>query len=152
MSVLSQLKHARVFGHPIHAMLVHFPSALFPMSLFFDIGAYFLQNTCLACASFYSLGAGILFGFAATLVGSIDYARLPATHAAWNKASLHALLSVTWLVLFAIVFGLKLKQNAILALPTIGQIVLSTVGVMGLIFSNFLGGDLIFRHKVGFEE
>lgn len=148
----NELKQARVAGHPVHSMLIHFPSALFPISLIFDVLSIWFKNPCLACASFYSLAAGLLFGLASVFVGAIDYAHLPSEHSAWNKASLHGLLSITWLIIFAIVFGLKLKQYPNIEPGTPMEIIISTIAVIGLIGSNYLGGDLIFRHKLGFNE
>lgn len=148
----SQLLRARIAGHPVHSMLVHFPSALFPMMLIFDILAISLNDHCLACAAFYNLAAGIFFAILAACFGAIDYSRLPATHPAWNKASLHALLNVTWVILFAIVFGLKAKHYPTIELATPVEIIISIIAVIGLIFSNYLGGDLVFKHRLGFDE
>lgn len=143
---------ARIGIHPIHSMLVHFPSALFPMSLLFDLISLCLKNQCLACAAFYCIAAGLCLGFAAMCAGAIDYSNLSSTHPAWNKASLHALLNVTWFILFGIVFGLKLKYFPVIQLPNLTEIIISSVSVAGLIFSNYLGGDLVFRYKIGFDE
>ncbi|MFZ2314444.1 MAG: DUF2231 domain-containing protein [Gammaproteobacteria bacterium] len=151
-SFCNDLKKARIAGHPIHAMLVHFPSALFPISLVFDILSIIMQSTCLACAAFYCIAAGILAGMAAAFVGAMHYSRLPATHPAWNKASLHALLNITWLILFGIVFGLRVKQYPNLGLATPLEMTISTIAVIGLIYSNYLGGVLVFGYKLGFDE
>lgn len=151
-SFFSQLLRARIAGHPVHSMLVHFPSALFPMSLIFDIISVVMQNQCLACAAFYCIGGGLLLGFAAACAGAIDYSHLPSTNPAWNKASLHALLNVLWMTLFAIVFGLKVKHFPNITLANPIEIIISVVSVIGLIYSNYLGGDLVFRYKLGFDQ
>lgn len=150
--LLSQFIRGRIAGHPIHSMLVHFPSALFPMSLLFDVLSLFLQDSCLCCAAFYCLAAGVIMAIIAACFGAIDYARVPAEHPAWNKASLHALLNITWIILFSIVFGLKLKHYPKIEFADTTQIIISTLSVAGLIFSNYLGGDLVFKHKLGFDE
>lgn len=148
----AQLLRARIAGHPLHSMLVHFPSALFPMSLIFDIISVVMQNQCLACAAFYCIGGGLLLGLAAACAGAIDYSHLPSTNPAWNKASLHALLNVLWIILFAIIFGLKSKSYPNIALASPIEIIISAIGVIGLIYSNYLGGDLVFRHQLGFDK
>src|SRR6476661_754838 len=152
LEFIRQLKNGRLFGHPVHSMLVHFPSGLFPVSLIFDILGVIFQNHCLACAAFYSIFAGIILGFIAVIFGAIDYIRLSPSDTAWNKASLHALLSITWLLIFAVVLGLKLKHFPLISIGTWTEIGLSFVSVIGLIFSNYLGGDLIFRHHIGIEK
>jgi uncharacterized membrane protein len=148
----AELLRARIAGHPVHSMLVHFPSALFPMSLIFDILSVAMHSQCLACAAFYCIGGGLLLGFAAAIAGAIDYSHLPPSHPAWNKASLHALLNILWMILFAIVFGLKLKSYPNIVLASQIEIIISAISVIGLIYSNYLGGDLVFRHQLGFDK
>lgn len=148
----TQLLRARIVGHPIHSMLVHFPSALFPMSLLFDILSVVMNNQCLACAAFYCMGGGLLLGLAAGCAGAIDYSHLPSTSPAWSKASLHALLNIVWIIFFSIVFGLKLKHYPTIIIANPIEIIISTVSVIGLIYSNYLGGDLVFRYKLGFDQ
>jgi len=147
-----QLLRARMFDHPIHAMLVHFPSALFPMSLALDALARFGGGSSFAVAAFYAMAGGLLGGVAAAVFGAMDYFRLPATHVAWKKASLHAFLNFVWLMWFGVLFGLRLKQYPQIELATTLEIILSGVAVAGLLFSNFLGGELVFRHKLGVIE
>lgn len=147
-----QLTKGRLFGHPIHSILIHFPSALFPMSLVFDISGLWFQSACFACAAFYSLAAGVVLGFLASMMGLIDYLKLPSSHSAWNKASLHGLLSITWLTVFSIELGLRLKQFPLVRPATTLELGLSIAAVVGVIFSNFLGGDLIFKHKIGIDN
>lgn len=147
-----ELLRARMFDHPIHAMLVHFPSALFPVSLALDVLARFGGGSSFAVAAFYAMAGGLLGGVAAAVFGAMDYFRLPATHAAWKKASLHAFLNFVWLMWFGVLFGLRLKQYPQIELATTIEIILSGVAVAGLLFSNFLGGELVFRHKLGVIE
>lgn len=146
---LRGLLRGRVFGHPIHAMLVHFPSALFPTGLTLDLLALILKQNLFPAGGFFCLAGGVIGGSAAALFGAIDYFRLPSTHPAWGKASLHALCNVVWLMLFGVLFILRIKQYPDFQPAGTGQMIFSTVGVAGLLFSNFLGGELVFRHKVG---
>ena len=147
-----ELLRARMFGHPIHAMLVHFPSALFPMSLMLDVLARLGGGSAFAAAAFYAMAGGLLGGVAAAVFGAMDYFRLPATHVAWKKASLHALLNFVWLMWFGTLFGLRLKPYPQIELATTLEIILCSAAVAGLFFSNFLGGELVFRHKLGVIE
>jgi len=147
-----QLLRARMFDHPIHAMLVHFPSALFPVSLALDVLTRLGGGSSFAVAAFYAMAGGLLGGVAAAVFGAMDYFRLPTTHVAWKKASLHAFLNFVWLMWFGALFGLRLKQYPQIELATTLEIILCGVAVAGLLFSNFLGGELVFRHKLGVIE
>lgn len=139
----------RILRHPIHSMLVHFPAALIPTSVVFDIIAWFLKDKLFSSVAFYTLGIGLLGGVVAAIFGSIDYARLSPDHIAWKKASLHAFLNVTWLIVFGTIFGLKMTAYPSIEIATPLELSISFICVLGLIFSNYLGGELVYHHKVG---
>jgi len=109
LKILRDFVHGRFLGHPIHAMLVHFPAALIPTSLIFEIVGWFTKNNLFSAFAFYTLAIGVLVGVVAAIFGSIDYARLPPEHIAWKKASLHGLLNVIWLMVFGVFFGAKIS-------------------------------------------
>lgn len=150
--LISDIKEGKLFGHPIHAMLVHFPSALLPVSVIFDTLAFILGNTALASAAFYTLVAGLIGGVCAAIFGAIDFYHLPPTHKAWSKAAIHASLNILWLCLFTVLVGLRAKQYPLIELATPTELVIAIIGIIGLIYSNFLGGDLVFHYGIGVHD
>ena len=64
---------AKLFGHPIHQMLIVFPLGVLGMSLFFDLIALATSRPGLLQASFYMIAAGIVAGLAAAVFGLIDF-------------------------------------------------------------------------------
>ena len=57
---------AKLFGHPIHQMLIVFPLGLLATALFFDIIALVMdRHDGLFTASFYMIAAGIISGLVA---------------------------------------------------------------------------------------
>lgn len=150
--VLKSLSRGKLFRHPIHVMLVHFPSALIPTSFLFDILAWTKQNDSYAIVAFYTLVAGILTGFLAGIFGAMDYARLPPVHMAWKKASRHGFLNVLWLTILVVLCCMKLQKLPVITVSSIFEICVLGFCVLGLIYSNYLGGELVFRHKLGTYE
>jgi len=146
---LAELSRGRAFGHPVHLMLIHFPSALLPMSVIFDLIALFSPKTSLPDAAFYCLAAGSLAGFGAAIFGAIDYNRLPSEHEAWKTASLHGLLNLIWLMIFAVLAGVRLQQYPDFKPATLTYLIFAGLSVTGLLYSNYLGGELVLRHKLG---
>ncbi|MDX1617816.1 MAG: DUF2231 domain-containing protein [Balneolaceae bacterium] len=146
---LHQLLNGRLLGHPIHPMLVHFPTALFSSSLLFDLAGLWLSKPTLYAASFYCIGTGLAGGTLAAAFGLVDYVRLKNRQKLFQKASLHALLQFSVLILFAVVFGLRYERTSELAAPEITEIAVSGLGVLAMIVGNYLGGDLVFRYGVG---
>lgn len=147
--ILHDFFQGRFLGHPIHAMLVHFPSAFFPATLLFDIAARLLNNSLYSLFAFYILGLGVISGIVAACFGAIDYVRLPPEHKAWKKASIHAVLNVIWLIIFGTIFGINMMNYPHIQVASISQLITLTFSVMGLLISNYLGGDLVFHHHVG---
>lgn len=147
-----ELMKGRLLGHPIHAMLVHFPSALFPIALLFDFLAFFLHNTLYALIAFYLLGLGVIMGVVAACFGALDYFSLAPQHKAWKIASLHALLNVVWLIIFATLFGVTAVDYPHIKVPTLIPIIINALTVLGLIISNYLGGELVFHYHVGSKK
>jgi uncharacterized membrane protein len=149
---LKDLSRGKLFRHPIHIMLVHFPSALFPTSFLFAFLGFAIEDESLALVSFYTLLVGFMGGIFAAIFGAIDYLRLPSIHHTWKKASLHALLNIIWLFVFGILIAVKWWLFPLTLIA--GPIEISLFGfcVLGMFYSNYLGGELVLRHKLGTFE
>lgn len=147
--IVNDFFRGRFLGHPIHAMLVHFPSAFFPTTLLFYIVSYLLGNPLYSLIAFYMLGLGVITGIFAACFGAIDYAKLPPKHKAWKKASLHALLNTIWLIIFGTIFGMNMMDYPHIKMVSIPQLITIIFSVIGLLVSNYLGGELVFHHHVG---
>ena len=72
MSV-KEIIQGKPLGHPSHPLFVHFPSALFPISLAFDIASWVLSEPALVKAAFYNIAAGVALAIPALLTGFVDY-------------------------------------------------------------------------------
>lgn len=150
--MLQQLLKGRLFGHPIHPMLVHFPTALFSAGFLFDGVGIFLEEPTLFSASFYSIILGLLGGLAAALVGFIDYIKLGDKPEAFQKASWHAGIQFLVLVSFAIIAGVKFQAYPDLPPPFVWQLSFEGLAITAMLVGNYLGGELVFTHKVGIDE
>lgn len=147
--LLKELLEGRLLGHPIHPMLVHFPAALFPTSLLFDL----LSSGGLALfvqVAFYTMAVGETAAIVAAITGAVDYfTKLVPGTAAFRVGTLHALLNVGILLLYG--FNLGLRAGAALEAPRTpaGPFLLSIAGVVLLTVSNYLGGRLVYQFGVG---
>lgn len=144
--MLKQLLNGRFLGHPIHPMLVHFPTVLFPVSFLFDLAGIWTSGESFFAASFYCVGAGLGGGFMAALFGLIDYIKLTDREPLFRKASWHALLQFLVLMIFGIVFGLRYEG---ISAPGLVELLVSGLGICLMLTGNYLGGDLVFRDGVG---
>lgn len=140
----------RLGNHRFHTMLVHFPSGLYPFSFAMDLLASTTGNTAYATTGLYSLAAAVGMSVLAMVYGFIDFLQISAKSKAWKTGGIHALLNVTWFVVFSSLLFYRIKHGDTAG----GWTYLSIMGIStaGVFFSNYLGADLIMTHRVGIES
>jgi uncharacterized membrane protein len=141
---------AKLFGHPIHQMLIVFPLGLLATALFFDIIALFMnRHDGLFTASFYMIAAGIISGLLAAVFGLVDFLAIPSGTRAKRVGLLHGVGNVIVVVLFAASWFLRRPAPMD---PTTFAIALGAVGAGLATFTGWLGGELVDRLGVGVDE
>jgi uncharacterized membrane protein len=139
---------AKIFGHPIHPILIVFPLGLFAMAVVFDIIQLVTANPNFSLAAYYMIGAGIVMGLLAAVFGLIDWMGIAPESRARSVGRLHGLGNVVVVLLFAISWWLRRPSPSA---PTGGALTASYIGVLLGLFTGWLGGELVFRHGVGVE-
>jgi len=137
---------ARLLGHPIHPMLVPFPIAFFIGAFLSDLASLQSDHAFWARASAWLLGAGLLGALLAAAAGLADFLgdrRIRSLGAAW----VHMLGNVAVVAIELVNLGLRLDDPAG-ALPTPGAY-LSGAAFLLLGLTGWMGGELVFRHRVG---
>ena len=138
---------AAIAKHPIHPMLVPIPIGCWILSLGCD-AAFVLGAgaTHWATVSFWAMLAGLLGAIAAAVPGVVDMLSLRGTPK--KLALTHMALNVTVMVLYAMNFGMRVNGGAIAGLP----FAFSIAGVTLLAISGWLGGHMVYVHRVGVDE
>ncbi len=150
--MIKQLLNGRLFGHPVHPMLVHFPTALFSAGLIFDVGGVVLNEPYLYPASLYVIILGLGFGILAVVFGLIDYVKLVEDPKLFRKVSWHAGIQFVVLMGFGIIAGIKIQTYPDLMAPSPSQIAFTGIMTGLMLFANYLGGDLVFTHRIGIDD
>lgn len=137
---------AKLFGHPIHPMLIPFPLGLLPTSVLFDVVYLLTGNGKWAEISFWMIAVGLVGGVAATVFGAIDLERVPDGTRAKAVGIVHAVSAGGLMALFASSWLLRLGAPGG---PGAIAIILSLLGIGLAGLTGWLGGELIARLGVG---
>nr|WP_196258496.1 DUF2231 domain-containing protein [Pelagibacterium limicola] len=134
-----------VAGHPIHAMLVHFPIALIMATLGSDVFYWFTGDEFFLRAGVWSAGFAFWLGVAASLAGTAELLLVRGIRirvGSWT----HAIAAMTLLAIAASNWGVRLYFPEEVLPHGLALSVLSAIfaGVAG-----WHGGKLVFDHGVG---
>lgn len=140
---------AKLFGHPIHQMLIVFPLGVLAMSLVFDLIALLTGREYLHTAAFSMIAAGIITGLLAAIFGLIDYLAIPSGTRARRIGALHGVGNVVVVALFAASWWLRRGHPAD---PGTLAIALSVIAGSIAAITGWLGGELVDRLGVGVDD
>lgn len=153
MDLIKDIKEAKFLGHPIHMMLIHFPAALLPVSVIFDVLAVFYKNSSFALTGFYILTTGLWLGAAAAVFGIIDFIRIPERKVrARSKGLIHMMLNMAWMSVFAVIWGLRLKGYPAVSYESVIELIISALSVLTMLVSNHYGGEMVLKEGIGTDN
>jgi uncharacterized membrane protein len=133
-------------GHPLHPLLVHYPSALYPTSLVFDGLSHLAGDGNPFVRGAYALIViALVVSVAAVASGFADFLTIENGGRAWRVAVLHLTVQLVTAGLFLANAILRGRDLDVSATPA-GPAVLSVCGVLTLWLGDVLGGELVFRH------
>ncbi len=137
---------ASVAGHPIHPMLIPFPFAFLIATLGTDIAYWSTGNSFWALASLWLVGAGLVMGVLAAIVGLTDFLTISRARDHLD-GWVHFLGNLGVLVLALVSLLTRVSDPLAGAVP-IG-IILSVLIVGILAMTGWFGGELAYRHMIG---
>ncbi len=136
----------KIFGHPVHTMLVHFPIALWSLASIFDgVALLGYQEAWRASTLLMGLGSGI--ATIAMLPGLVDLATLPIKARPTGQRHMSFMI-VAWIFyLLALVF--HIDRGAISPTPNLWGFALGAIGFGCLAIGGYYGAELVYRHGAG---
>ena len=142
----------KILGHPVHIMLIHFPSALFPMDLACSIISNYTGRSGFLEASFYAMCGGTVLGWLALLFGFFDLLKVYESKPAVMKyALIHGGINTTVILIYSILTFIQYKRYPELESDTVMLLFIKGLTISFMIIGNFIGGSLILKHKVSVE-
>lgn len=139
----------KIFGHPVHPMLIVFPVGLFAAAVIFDILYLIVRNSVFPSVSFYMIATGVIGGLLAAIFGLIDWLGLPNNSRAKNIGGWHGLGNLTIVIFFAISWFLR-RGDPNFVPPTLA-LILSCAGILMALVTAWIGGELVYRLGVAVD-
>jgi uncharacterized membrane protein len=139
----------KLFGHPVHPMLVVFPLGLLATAVIFDLLYLIFDNRLLPTASYYMIAAGVLGGLLAAIFGFIDWLALPNASRAKNIGLWHGIGNVVIVLLFT--GSWLLRRDNVDFVPDSPALMLSFAGTALALITAWIGGELVYRLGVGVD-
>lgn len=139
----------KLFGHPVHPILIIYPLGLFSMAVIFDILYLIFGNRMLPIASYYMIAAGVLGGLLAAIFGFVDWLALPNNSRAKYIGGWHGIGNFVIVVLFAVSWFLR--GNNVDFVPSSLPLILSFAGAAMALITAWIGGELVYHLGVGVD-
>lgn len=137
---------AKIAGHPIHPMLVPLPIASFIGAWITDIVYWRTADMQWANFSAWLLTAGLIFGGLAAVAGMVDYFGSDRVRSI-RSARYHMWGNIVAMILSLVNAFVHSRDAYTSVVPT--GLILSTIVVVILGVTAWLGGGLVYRHRVG---
>jgi uncharacterized membrane protein len=140
---------ASIGKHPLHPVLITLPLGAFAVSLFADLFVALGLSFTWAETARHALMIGIAGGVLAAVAGLIDYVSVKMSPSAKRIATFHMVINLVAVFVFLLSFAMRTGSEtgwSALAFAVSG------VAFAGLLTGGWLGGELVFKHKVAVVE
>jgi uncharacterized membrane protein len=135
-------------AHPIHLIVIHFPSALLVMDSVFAAISSYKQDETFAYAAYYCLIAGVVGGWAAIVSGMYDLFKylLQPAHSGSRIGLIHAGMQTFMVLGFTIILSLEYNHQAYLYHPPSWIWLIKGLLMVSMAIGNYFGGELLLRY------
>ena len=139
----------KLFGHPVHPMLIVFPLGLLGAAVVFDVIRMVTGNGYWSEIAFWMMAGGIVTGLLAAPFGAIDWLAIPSGSRASRIGFLHGIGNVIVLMLFALSWWMRRDAPG---LPSVLALSVSFFGFFLALATGWLGGELVDRLGIGVDD
>lgn len=138
-----------IAGHPLHPMLVPLPIGFLIGALLTDIAFCLTGWAGFAYFSTWLIGAGIVTALLAAIGGFTDFLgdrQIRQIGKAWQ----HMIGNLVAVAISVANLLVHMRDGAAAVIPL--GVILSGLVALLLVFTGWLGGEMVFRHRVGVIE
>lgn len=127
-------------------MLIALPLGLWTFSFICDLIFFFVHSSpTWSVLAWYTMAGGVIGALFAAIPGFIDWLSLTPGTKTKTIGTYHMVVNLVAVVLYALNWYWRWRQQTLSA----GPVALSFVLILLLCISGWLGGELVYKHKVG---
>ena len=138
---------ATIGGTPIHATLVPLPVGFFVGALICDAISRWGDPTFWPRMAVTLVGFGLIAGLIAAIAEFADYNTTPMTEEAKRTATSRLTMNLLVIAIFAVEYFVR-----IIDITAVPGYLLEILGILALYVSGYLGGQLVYRYRVGVAQ
>jgi len=133
-----------------HAVLNDLPAALLFVAVLFDLAAAWTKRESLMWAAIWTLWVGVIGGWAAVIAGELAEDAIEHGEAIHEIMEKHQTMALLTMGVFTVVLGWRLIRRFQMPAQELAITrMLSVVGILALVWTGVLGGQLVFDHAAG---
>lgn len=138
---LTDVVHGKQIGHPLHPILTDITITSWTLGLIFDVLGFTTRISVLAKAGDYLTGIGTMSAIPTALAGILDYSTIKKKAAQYGAT--HGIMNGIAFYWYLRSLKSRIGSNKFSA------IIFSVLGLFFATAGSWLGGELVYRHKVG---
>src|SRR5688572_25411504 len=130
----------KLFGHPIHLMLVHFPAALLPMDVLCSAANLVYPDSGLSAAAYYAMMGGVALGWLAVVTGTFDLLTVMKENgAALKSALIHGGINAGVITVYTIFAAKALNAWPAMEADSMTTVILKGILIAVMMLGNYIG-------------
>lgn len=143
----------RLWGHPIHPMLVHFPVAFWTVAAAAYIAEAASVGEAAAAIAKFSNVTGLIVAIFAMTAGLLELRMIDSQSEAMRVATWHMMAMATSWVCFLLALVLPIAAGTLRhSAAQLAGVASAGVGFLLMMVGGWLGGRLVYEFRVGVKD
>ena len=139
------------FGHPLHSLTTHFPIALYLLGTLLSIAYLWRGQADYERFAYWSFNLSWLAVLVSSLVGLIDQSQLELTDPRRDAINTHITAGVALIIINGLLIYMRFRWADVLISRRWIYLGLMALGVIAVLATAWLGGELVYRLRVGVQ-
>ena len=142
----------RIFGHPVHPMLVHFPIVFWTVALVAYVASAAGVTEPVDGIAKYANGAGLIMAMLAMLAGLVELRTIDNRSEAMRVATWHMMVMATVWTCFLLALLLSISGGADRSPARLAVVACAVAGFLLMGIGGWLGGRLVYEFGIAVKD